>query len=1089
MNVFMRPPQFPVPPQTEEAGEISEYLRRLHNELTEYMQLLGRDIRTAITTTDMDDLANTELADPGADRIVFWDDGAGYYTWLVPNNYLSITGVNLNVDVLPGTHVELLELGTATYDDVQDFVNQFADRGQITGMSISDNKDGTVAVAAGTGWCKTTSSINAEGRFFDFAGDASVAVSDLVVTYVYLDYNGGTPQVVVDTTGALFYDYDHIILGCVFRDGNHASFINSANSGLDTAHRIKMRLYERNGSERSSGLVSTSTGTRNLAITSGVIWTGLCRAATLSFDTSSVLAAAADDTEAYMLHDADGGFSANDVGKSVKNTTDSTYTRVVAYVDSGQLELEDDIFVNGEGYQIYDAWDYWYNTDGGSTWTHVEHSTQVSNTQYNKQAAAFGLQNLTANRFGVHWLYIDADGVNLHMVYGQGDYTSNQAEEAQIPATLPPIASQFGILLAKIICQQGTDVLTIEYPWTTTFTSTLATDHGSLGGLLDNDHTQYILHSLATAANDFLVASGAGVFAKKTLAEVGAILEGDIEHDNLQGYVANEHIDHTAVTLTAGEGLTGGGDISANRTFDLDVDGLGEDSGAKSGDFFVYYDTDVGIHYKIDFDDMPAGAGASYWTQAGTDIYYDDGGSVIVGTTAKSSKMTEGLTVYQGGSDDEIFALQSSDVNHGITTWADTDTYLNIKKNDAARGGIFMSAFTSSGATRCMNLGGWSPSVTTTKTTSGAHSVVELFAIKTSGTTFTNMDVTANLVSIYTYTGGNWYNRWWVDANGDTYQAGDFFCGDRAASQTPQQTIRRRDSNNIWIGMGGGAGWTSGDRNYTLGDYAGDALSSGFDNILLGYNAGTALTTGDANFVAGHDALEAGVDVGNCIAIGYESLESHNSGNGVIALGYHTAWADGSVPQFNIYIGHNAGGTSAALGANQIALGSAALQSCSGAENIAIGYLVCSAAMSGASNTVIGSQAGVLLAAGAQNTVVGADAGDNITSGSDNVAIGFQAGNGTATGSQNVWIGSQADGNAVAARTNSIGIGYNVSVDADNKIILGNASHTVAVINGSLFLPAIKSGATQVAAGASANELWKTASHASLPDNVVMMGV
>lgn len=35
----------------------------------------------------------------------------------------------------------------------------------------------------------------------------------------------------------------------------------------------------------------------------------------------------------------------------------------------------------------------------------------------------------------------------------------------------------------------------------------------------------------------------------------------------------------------------------------------------------------------------------------------------------------------------------------------------------------------------------------------------------------------------------------------------------------------------------------------------------------------------------------------------------------------------------------------------------------------------------------------------------------------------------------------------------------------------------------------IKSGATQAAAGAIAGELWKTNGHASLPNNVVMIGV
>jgi len=49
-------------------------------------------------------------------------------------------------------------------------------------------------------------------------------------------------------------------------------------------------------------------------------------------------------------------------------------------------------------------------------------------------------------------------------------------------------------------------------------------DHGGLGGLADDDHTQYVKHSLATAVSDFLVASGAGVFVKKTLAETKTVL-------------------------------------------------------------------------------------------------------------------------------------------------------------------------------------------------------------------------------------------------------------------------------------------------------------------------------------------------------------------------------------------------------------------------------------------------------------------------------------------------------------------------------------------------------------------------------------
>ena len=53
-----------------------------------------------------------------------------------------------------------------------------------------------------------------------------------------------------------------------------------------------------------------------------------------------------------------------------------------------------------------------------------------------------------------------------------------------------------------------------------------------------------------------------------------AIVTGSaqIDHDATTNFVANEHINHTSVTLTAGDGLSGGGDISANRSFAVNVD-------------------------------------------------------------------------------------------------------------------------------------------------------------------------------------------------------------------------------------------------------------------------------------------------------------------------------------------------------------------------------------------------------------------------------------------------------------------------------------------------------------------------------------
>lgn len=47
------------------------------------------------------------------------------------------------------------------------------------------------------------------------------------------------------------------------------------------------------------------------------------------------------------------------------------------------------------------------------------------------------------------------------------------------------------------------------------------------------------------------------------------VLPGGVDHNALLNYVSDQHVGHSSVTLTAGAGLTGGGDISASRTFDV----------------------------------------------------------------------------------------------------------------------------------------------------------------------------------------------------------------------------------------------------------------------------------------------------------------------------------------------------------------------------------------------------------------------------------------------------------------------------------------------------------------------------------------
>lgn len=61
---------------------------------------------------------------------------------------------------------------------------------------------------------------------------------------------------------------------------------------------------------------------------------------------------------------------------------------------------------------------------------------------------------------------------------------------------------------------------------------------------------------------DFTYNDPAGTFTATVIA-------GGVNHNALANYVTNQHIDHSTISVSAGTGLTGGGDLTTSRTINL----------------------------------------------------------------------------------------------------------------------------------------------------------------------------------------------------------------------------------------------------------------------------------------------------------------------------------------------------------------------------------------------------------------------------------------------------------------------------------------------------------------------------------------
>ena len=93
----------------------------------------------------------------------------------------------------------------------------------------------------------------------------------------------------------------------------------------------------------------------------------------------------------------------------------------------------------------------------------------------------------------------------------------------------------------------------------------LAADGGTDNGVLIGTDT------LTVAGGQGIVTavSGDTITVNLDSSEFLGQFNASIVHDTLSGFVANEHIDHSSVSVIAGNGLTGGGTIAANRTLNV----------------------------------------------------------------------------------------------------------------------------------------------------------------------------------------------------------------------------------------------------------------------------------------------------------------------------------------------------------------------------------------------------------------------------------------------------------------------------------------------------------------------------------------
>jgi len=326
----------------------------------------------------------------------------------------------------------------------------------ISGGEISEGTNaGTFKVAALTSLLRITDDVLGVLSYETLAEQDNQAITAADTTYfICLDYNGGTPQIVLDTTNPYTRtsspDRTQIPIGKVMKDSSdNVHFISGGYNFQDAPEKFHTRIMTLHNHTLASGSAIAYSGTNNFTMEVGSVYGGVNSYDLNSYNSASV-------TFIPVYGDVPGtGFTEG----AARNTID------FAHYDDGSGTLAD-----------------------------------VNNA-----------------KFACFWIYRHIDDGDVYVIYGSCNGSLAEAESAEEPDK-PTHLTDFGILIGKVVTPKaGGSFALVQMITDTKFAGTSASDHGNLTGLEDDDHPQYIKDSEFTAADEVMVGTEAGTFTKVTL--------------------------------------------------------------------------------------------------------------------------------------------------------------------------------------------------------------------------------------------------------------------------------------------------------------------------------------------------------------------------------------------------------------------------------------------------------------------------------------------------------------------------------------------------------------------------------------------
>ncbi len=333
---------------------------------------------------------------------------------------------------------------------------------------------------------------------------------------------------------------------------------------------------------------------------------------------------------ASLVDDADAATARTTLGVDVAGTDNSTDVTLVTTshdylslsgqaITLGQIDISDDTnLVGGDGLAL----------TGDTLSVNVDDSSIEINSD-TLRVKALGVTNamLAGSIANAKLSNSSVSYGGVSVALGSSDATP--AFDLSDATSLPIVAGTTGTLS---VARGGTGATTASGARTNLNVDVAGTDNSTDVTLVTTSHDYLSLSGQAVTLGQIDISDDTNLVGGTGITLTGDTLsttDSEIVHDNLSGFVANEHIDHSGVSITAGAGLTGGGDITSTR--DIAV-GAGTGVTVNADDIAI--GQDVATSADVEFNSVTADIigdirGATKFT-AKADVALNKGDAVYI---------------------------------------------------------------------------------------------------------------------------------------------------------------------------------------------------------------------------------------------------------------------------------------------------------------------------------------------------------------------------------------------------------------------------------------------------------------------------